>query len=56
LYLAAGALSTKPPLDGMTTWIQTRMLDPTGLVVTHGGQLIYSDSGADVVRKLPAHT
>lgn len=55
MYIAAGAWSTGPQ-NHTTTWIQTRMLDPTGLVVAPGDQLIYSDGGADVVRELPAHT
>jgi len=55
MYMAAGALSTGS-LDNRTTWIQTRMLDPTGLATAPGDQLTYSDSGANVVRKLPART
>jgi NHL repeat len=55
MYIVAGALSTGPQSQ-RTTWIQTRMLDPTGLVVAPGDELIYSDGGADVVRELPAHT
>jgi NHL repeat len=54
-YTAAGALSTGP-LYNKTTWIQTRMIDPTGLAMTPGGQLVYSDSGADVVRELPPNS
>jgi hypothetical protein len=53
MYIAAGAWSTGPQ-NKRTTWIQTRMLDPTGLVVASGDQLIYSDAGANVVRELPA--
>jgi DNA-binding beta-propeller fold protein YncE len=53
MYTAAGALSTGP-LNHKTTWIQTRLLDPTGLAVSRGGRLIYSDTEANVVRELPA--
>jgi NHL repeat len=52
-YTAAGALSTGPQYT-KTTWIQTRMIDPTGLAMSRSGQLVYSDSAADVVRQLPA--
>jgi hypothetical protein len=30
------------------------MIDPAGLAMTPNGQLIFSDSGANVVRELPA--
>ena len=53
MYIAAGALSIHQ-LHNRTTWIQTRMIDPTGLAMAPDGQLVYSDSGADVVRVLPA--
>ncbi|HXW35944.1 MAG TPA: hypothetical protein VEJ87_15320, partial [Acidimicrobiales bacterium] len=52
MYIAAGALSTGS-LDQQTTWVQTRMLEPDGLAVSSSGRLIYSDSGANVVRELP---
>jgi len=52
MYTAAGALSTGG-LHNMTTWIQTRLLDPTGLTLSPGGELIYSDTEANVVRELP---
>jgi len=55
MYLAAGALSTGT-LYNMTTWIQTRMLDPTGLALAPGNRLIYSDGLVDVVRELPPLT
>ena len=55
MYTAAGAMATGPLRDG-TDWIQTRLLDPVGLAVSPGGQLIYSDNQADVVRELPAGT
>jgi hypothetical protein len=53
MYTAAGALSSGS-LDNRSTWIQTRMIDPAGLAMTPNGQLIFSDSGANVVRELPA--
>ncbi len=53
MYTAAGALSTGG-LHNQTTWIQTRLLDPTGLALSPGRELIYSDTGANVVRELPA--
>jgi hypothetical protein len=34
-------------------WIQTTLRDPTGLALAPDGQLVYSDTGADVVRELP---
>jgi hypothetical protein len=52
MYTAAGALSTGT-LHNRTTWIQTRLADPTGLAVSTGGALIFSDAGGDVVRELP---
>jgi DNA-binding beta-propeller fold protein YncE len=56
LYLAAGALSSGGILDAKTSWVQTRMVDPTGLTLSPRGQLIYADSQADVVRQLPLGT
>jgi hypothetical protein len=56
MYLAAGALSSGGILDDKTTWVQTRMVDPTGLALSPGGRLIYADSQADVVRQLPPGT
>lgn len=53
MYIAAGALSVGI-LHNRTEWIQTHMLDPTGLALSPGGQLVYSDAQADVVRRLPA--
>jgi trimeric autotransporter adhesin len=53
MYSAAGAVSAGTLHDG-TAWVQTRMIDPTGLAVTPGGRLVYSDTTADVVRELPA--
>jgi len=53
MYIAAGALSTGS-LANRTTWIQTRLIDPTGLTMSPGGQLVYSDTEANVVRRLPA--
>ena len=53
MYTAAGAVGTGSVRNG-TVWIQTRMLEPAGLTVSPGGDLIYSDSQADVVRELPA--
>jgi hypothetical protein len=53
MYTVAGAMSTDV-LHSRTEWIQTRMLDPAGLALTPGGQLVYSDGQADVVRRLPA--
>ena len=55
MYTAAGALAVGPLRD-QTSWVQTRLDDPTGLALTPGGRLVYSDSGADVVRELPAGT
>jgi trimeric autotransporter adhesin len=55
MYTAAGALSVGSEYQH-TTWVQTRMLQPTGLVVSSSGRLIYSDSLANVVRELPART
>jgi trimeric autotransporter adhesin len=51
MYLVAGALSTGTE-HAVTTWIRARMLEPTGLVVSTDGRLVYSDAGADVVRGL----
>jgi DNA-binding beta-propeller fold protein YncE len=53
MYTAAGAMSTTV-LHDKTTWIQTHMLDPTGITLSPAGRLIYSDSRADVIRELPA--
>jgi hypothetical protein len=53
MYTAAGAVSTGT-LDNGTRWVQTRLLDPTGLTMSPGGRLIYSDGQVDVVRELPA--
>ena len=53
MYTAAGAMSTTV-LHDKTTWIQTHLLDPTGLALSSGDRLIYSDAGADVVRELPS--
>lgn len=53
MYTAAGALSAGP-LDHQTIWIQTHLLDPTGLAMSPEGRLIYSDTEANVVRELPA--
>ena len=53
MYTVAGALSVDN-LDSRTSWIQTRMLDPTGLAVAPDGRLVYADAGADEVRELPA--
>jgi hypothetical protein len=55
MYTVAGAMSTDV-LHNRTEWIQTRMLGPAGLALTPGGQLVYSDGQADVVRRLPAGT
>jgi hypothetical protein len=55
MYTAAGALSVGS-LHQRTSWIQTRMVDPTGLAIGADGQLIYADTGADVVRALPSET
>ncbi|MGH9028979.1 MAG: hypothetical protein ACRDV4_05130, partial [Acidimicrobiales bacterium] len=55
MYTVAGALSVGS-LHNMTSWVQTRLVDPSGLVLSPGDRLIYSDAGADVVRELPAHT
>jgi hypothetical protein len=56
MYLAAGALSSGGILDDQTSWVQTRMIDPTGLTLSPRGQLIYADGQADVVRELPPGT
>jgi DNA-binding beta-propeller fold protein YncE len=56
MYLAAGALSSGGILDDKTSWVQTRMVDPTGLTLTPRGQLVYADRQADVVRQLPPGT
>lgn len=55
MYTVAGAMSTDV-LHSRTEWIQTRMLDPAGLALTPGGQLEFSDSQADVIRRLPPGT
>jgi NHL repeat len=52
MYTAAGAVSVGV-LHDKTTWVQTRMVDPTGLALSPTGRLIYSDAGADAVRELP---
>ncbi|HEY7946499.1 MAG TPA: hypothetical protein VID75_02420, partial [Acidimicrobiales bacterium] len=53
MYIAAGALSAGS-LRNRTTWIQTRLIEPTGLAVSPGGRLVYSDTEANAVRMLPA--
>ena len=53
MYTAAGALSVGI-LHDKTTWVQTKMIDPTGLALSPAGRLIYSDAGANAVRELPA--
>ena len=53
MYTVAGAMGTGS-LYNRTTWIQTRMLEPAGLALSPGGELVYSDSQADVVREVPA--
>jgi sugar lactone lactonase YvrE len=55
LYTAAGAFAVGSLRD-RTTWVQTQLDDPTGLALTPGGRLVYSDSGVDVVRELPLGT
>jgi DNA-binding beta-propeller fold protein YncE len=55
MYTAAGALGTGS-LHNVTSWIQTRMLEPTGLALSPDGSLVFSDSQGDVVRKLPPGT
>jgi hypothetical protein len=55
IYTVAGAYSIEI-LHNKTERIQTRMLDPTGLALAPGGQLVYSDGLADVVRQLPANS
>lgn len=55
MYTAAGAFGVGPLRD-QTSWVQTRLDDPTGVAVSPGGRLVYSDSVADVVRELPADT
>lgn len=52
MYTVAGALSVGS-LRNRTMWIQTTLRDPTGLALAPDGQLVYSDTGADVVRELP---
>jgi len=53
MYTAAGALSVGI-LHDKTTWVQTQMIDPTGVALSPTGRLIYSDAGANAVRELPA--
>jgi sugar lactone lactonase YvrE len=53
MYTAAGALSVGT-LRNTTSWIQTRLLDPTGVALSPSGRLVYADGGANVVRELPA--
>jgi DNA-binding beta-propeller fold protein YncE len=53
MYTVAGAVSTGS-LHDVTTWVQTRMLQPAGLALSPDGALVYSDSQVDVVRRLPA--
>jgi hypothetical protein len=55
MYTVAGAMSTDV-LHSRTEWIQTRMIDPAGLALSPGGQLVFSDAQADVVRTLPSGT
>ena len=43
MYTAAGALAVGPLRD-QTSWVQTRLIDPTGLALSPGGRLVYSDS------------
>lgn len=52
MYTAAGALSVGT-LRNTTSWVQTRLLDPTGLALSPNGRLVYADGGANVVRELP---
>jgi len=53
MYTAAGAVSVGI-LHDRTTWVQTKMVDPTGLALSPTGRLIYSDAGANAVRELPS--
>jgi len=53
LYTAAGAEGAGSQRDG-TTWVQTRLLQPSGLALSPGGGLIVSDSQSNVVREIPA--
>jgi DNA-binding beta-propeller fold protein YncE len=55
MYTAAGAFGVGPLRD-QTSWVRTRLDDPTGVAVSPAGRLVYSDSVADVVRELPAAT
>jgi hypothetical protein len=55
MYTAAGAVLVGT-LHHRTVWVQTHLLDPTGLTLGTHGQLIYADAGAAVVRELPVGT
>jgi hypothetical protein len=55
MYTAAGAVLVGS-LHHRTVWIQTHLLDPTGLTLGTHGQLVYADMGAAVVRELPVGT
>jgi len=55
MYTAAGELSTGLK-NNTTIWVNPHVLDPTGVAVTGAGRLVYSDTGANVVRELPAGT
>jgi hypothetical protein len=55
MYTAAGAVLVGT-LHHRMVWVQTHVLDPTGLTLGTHGQLIYADAGAAVVRELPVGT
>jgi DNA-binding beta-propeller fold protein YncE len=55
MYTAAGAVSVGSLYHG-TTWVETRLVDPTGLAIGPDGQLVYADMGGGVVRELPPGT
>jgi hypothetical protein len=55
MYTAAGAVLVGTA-HHQTVWVQTHLLDPTGLTLGTHGQLIFADGGAAVVRELPVGT
>jgi hypothetical protein len=53
MYTLAGAILTGPG-DSEMTWVGPHMLYPVGIITTPDGSVLYSDQGANVVRKLSA--
>ncbi len=53
MVTVAGATSTDAG-HTTTSWVRTTMRDPTGIVVTRSGAVVFADRDGEVVRELPA--